>query len=110
MFLCSAWVEEGRKGCSAWWWLDGKQWRAAASLSDAGKGSAALIFGSSARRRLRGTGGACRRHEVPGRGGWSKTRGAEAVLAEVRRTWPVARDGAVPDVRRRANAVRKREW
>ena len=58
----------------------------------------------------RGTGGACRRHEVPGRGGWSKTRGAEAVLAGARRTWPAARDGAVPDVRRRANAVRKREW
>jgi hypothetical protein len=41
-------------GGSAWRWLDVKQRRAAASLSDGGKGSAALNFGSSARRRLRG--------------------------------------------------------
>ena len=108
-----------------------------------GKRSAALSFGSSARRRLRGnrsslreTTGTAARQRRNGRarrrraaawraeghrGRVSPARGARegrleqnqgrgGSLAGARRTWPVARDGAVLDVRRRANAVRKREW
>ena len=54
-------------------------------------------------------GGACRRCEVPGRSGLEKNRGCGKQFWSGHGTWPAARDGAVPDVRQRANAMRKRE-
>jgi len=42
-------------------------------------------------------------------GGFDETRGAEDGFGREHGEWPAARDGAVPNVRRRANAVRKKK-
>jgi hypothetical protein len=86
----------GRRGAGVWFWEkrrvlrsnEGGEIRVGFVIGygrlNGGNGMA-TASGVGRHGAQRGAGGACHWHEVPGKAGWSKTGGAEVVLAGARR-------------------------